>query len=211
MATRNSVPISRQLRERDSSEISEDGVLLLEGASPEGKNARARAAAQARRAKAAPQVKTRSLDYRDDYRAADEKEVEYSSLQPPPLSFLRPCAPWRAPRMYMFKYDTVHSSWKYSELKVRDFETLLFGEKEVVVFGSMNPEEIPWGVRLVLNMLLNQLGGAKKVVISALSKDVSMFVDGINEHEYMAAIDIVSNASCTMNSIDPLAKVLLRV
>ena len=46
---------------------------------------------------------------------------------------------------YMFKYDFVHGQWKHFELKVKDSKTLLLGEKEVVVFGTRNPEEIPWG------------------------------------------------------------------
>ena len=36
----------------------------------------------------------------------------------------------------MFKYDSVHDSWKHHELKVKDEKTLLFGEKPVAVFGS---------------------------------------------------------------------------
>jgi glyceraldehyde 3-phosphate dehydrogenase len=35
----------------------------------------------------------------------------------------------------MFKYDTVHGQWKHHEVKVKDAKTLLFGEKEVAVFG----------------------------------------------------------------------------
>ncbi|THU46164.1 hypothetical protein C4D60_Mb09t02070 [Musa balbisiana] len=46
---------------------------------------------------------------------------------------------------YMFKYDTVHGQWKHHDVKVKDSKTLLFGEKEVTVFGLRNPEEIPWG------------------------------------------------------------------
>ncbi|RWW75892.1 hypothetical protein BHE74_00016079 [Ensete ventricosum] len=46
---------------------------------------------------------------------------------------------------YMFKYDTVHGQWKHHDVKVKDSKTLLFGEKEVTVFGVRNPEEIPWG------------------------------------------------------------------
>ncbi|GAU18532.1 hypothetical protein TSUD_325210 [Trifolium subterraneum] len=46
---------------------------------------------------------------------------------------------------YMFKYDTVHGQWKHFDLKVKDSKTLLFGEKTVAVFGTRNPEEIPWG------------------------------------------------------------------
>lgn len=36
---------------------------------------------------------------------------------------------------YMFKYDSVHGQWKHHELKLKDSKTLLFGEKEVTVFG----------------------------------------------------------------------------
>jgi glyceraldehyde 3-phosphate dehydrogenase len=35
----------------------------------------------------------------------------------------------------MFKYDTVHGQWKHHEVTVKDSKTLLFGEKEVTVFG----------------------------------------------------------------------------
>jgi glyceraldehyde 3-phosphate dehydrogenase len=55
--------------------------------------------------------------------------------------------------------------------------------------------------------MINVQGGAKKVVISAPSKDAPMFVVGVNEHEYTADIPIVSNASCTTNGLAPLAKV----
>uniref|UniRef100_A0A2V0UNM3 Glyceraldehyde-3-phosphate dehydrogenase n=1 Tax=Quercus robur TaxID=38942 RepID=A0A2V0UNM3_QUERO len=122
---------------------------------------------------------------------------------------------------YMFKYDTVHGQWKHHELKVKDEKTLLFGEKPVTVFGIRNPEEIPWG-QVGADFVVESTGvftdkekaaahlkgGAKKVVISAPSKDAPMFVVGVNEKEYKPALDIVSNASCTTNCLAPLAKVI---
>ncbi|KVI02537.1 Glyceraldehyde 3-phosphate dehydrogenase, catalytic domain-containing protein [Cynara cardunculus var. scolymus] len=47
--------------------------------------------------------------------------------------------------IYMFKYDSVHGQWKKHDIKVKDSNTLLFGDKPVRVFGMKNPEEIPWG------------------------------------------------------------------
>nr|APO15839.1 glyceraldehyde 3-phosphate dehydrogenase [Sesuvium portulacastrum] len=122
---------------------------------------------------------------------------------------------------YMFKYDSVHGQWKHHDLKVKDEKTLLFGEKPVTVFGVRNPEEIPWGqtgADFVVESTgvftdkdkaaAHLKGGAKKVVISAPSKDAPMFVVGVNEHEYKPELNIVSNASCTTNCLAPLAKVI---
>ncbi|KAH1080674.1 hypothetical protein J1N35_020435 [Gossypium stocksii] len=120
---------------------------------------------------------------------------------------------------YMFKYDSVHGQWKHHELKAKDSKTLLFGERPVTVFGIRNPEEIPWGetgADYVVESTgvftdkdkaaAHLKGGAKKVVISAPSKDAPMFVVGVNEKEYKSDLNIVSNASCTTNCLAPLAK-----
>ncbi|GMP82496.1 hypothetical protein CsSME_00036771 [Camellia sinensis var. sinensis] len=122
---------------------------------------------------------------------------------------------------YMFKYDSVHGHWKHSDVKVKDSKTLLFAEKPVTVFGIRNPEEIPWretGAEFVVESTgvftdkekaaAHLKGGAKKVIISAPSKDAPMFVVGVNEKEYKPDLDIVSNASCTTNCLAPLAKVI---
>ncbi|KAF3956494.1 hypothetical protein ACB098_01G253900 [Castanea mollissima] len=122
---------------------------------------------------------------------------------------------------YMFKYDTVHGQWKHHELKVKDSKTLLFGDMPVATFGIRNPEEIPWG-EAGAEFVVESTGvftdkekaaahlkaGAKKVIISAPSKDAPMFVVGVNENNYTPELDIVSNASCTTNCLAPLAKVI---
>ncbi|KAM4124703.1 hypothetical protein ACJW30_01G253900 [Castanea mollissima] len=121
----------------------------------------------------------------------------------------------------MFKYDTVHGQWKHHELKVKDSKTLLFGDMPVATFGIRNPEEIPWG-EAGAEFVVESTGvftdkekaaahlkaGAKKVIISAPSKDAPMFVVGVNENNYTPELDIVSNASCTTNCLAPLAKVI---
>ncbi|KAK4538978.1 hypothetical protein RGQ29_032087 [Quercus rubra] len=121
---------------------------------------------------------------------------------------------------YMFKYDTVHGQWKHHDIKVKDSKTLLFGEKAVT--RLWNPEEIPWGEHgadIVVESTgvftdkekaaAHLKGGAKKVIISAPSKDAPMFVVGVNEHEYKPELNIISNASCTTNCLAPLAKGLM--
>ncbi|KAI3666012.1 hypothetical protein L6452_44650 [Arctium lappa] len=123
--------------------------------------------------------------------------------------------------IYMFKYDSVHGQWKKHDIKVKDSNTLLFGDKPVRVFGMKNPEEIPWGeagAEFVVESTgvftdkdkaaAHLKGGAKKVVISAPSANAPMFVMGVNEKEYKSDITIVSNASCTTNCLAPLAKVI---
>ncbi|EFJ22884.1 hypothetical protein SELMODRAFT_175430 [Selaginella moellendorffii] len=122
---------------------------------------------------------------------------------------------------YMFKYDSVHGKWKREDVEVKDSETLSFGGKPVKAFACKDPADIPWG-KLGADFVVESTGvftekekasahlkgGAKKVVISAPSKDAPMFVVGVNESEYKDDMDIVSNASCTTNCLAPLAKVI---
>lgn len=121
---------------------------------------------------------------------------------------------------YMFKYDTVHGRYP-GKVEGTDEELIVNGH-HIKSFSSMKPEEIPWGsvgADIVVESTgvftdiegasKHLKGGAKKVVISAPSKDAKMFVMGVNENDYDPQKDtIVSNASCTTNCLAPVAKVL---
>jgi glyceraldehyde 3-phosphate dehydrogenase len=120
---------------------------------------------------------------------------------------------------YMVKYDTVHGKFE-GEVSHRD-NTLIVNGKEIKVFNEMEPKNIPWG-ELGVEYVLECSGafttiekanahieaGAKKVIISAPSKDAPMFVMGVNNESYDPSMNIISNASCTTNCLAPLAKVI---
>ena len=120
---------------------------------------------------------------------------------------------------YMVKYDSMHGRFK-GEIKAEEGKLIVNG-KSLNVYNEMDPNNIPWGENGVEYVLecsgvftttekaqahLN--AGAKKVVISAPSKDAPMFVMGVNEDKYDPSMNIVSNASCTTNCLAPLAKVI---
>jgi len=120
---------------------------------------------------------------------------------------------------YMVKYDTVHGKFD-GEVSGKD-GVLVVNGKEIKVYNEMDPKNIPWG-ELGVEYVLECSGvfttlekaqahidaGAKKVIISAPSKDAPMFVMGVNNDKYTSDMNIVSNASCTTNCLAPLAKVI---
>lgn len=121
---------------------------------------------------------------------------------------------------YMFKYDSVHGRWP-GDVEV-DGDSITIDGKRISSFQCREPETIPWG-SMGVDFVVESTGvftttdkaeahlkaGAKKVVISAPSKDAPMFVMGVNEGEYdPTSMDVVSNASCTTNCLAPLAKVV---
>ena len=120
---------------------------------------------------------------------------------------------------YMTKYDTVHGRFE-GEVYAKDGNLVVNG-KEIKVYNEMDPHNIPWG-ELGVEYVLECSGvfttmekaqahidaGAKKVIISAPSKDAPMFVMGVNNETYDPSMKIVSNASCTTNCLAPLAKVI---
>ena len=120
---------------------------------------------------------------------------------------------------YMVKYDTVHGKFK-GEVSAKDGKLIVNG-KEIKVYNEMDPKNIPWGKDGV-DYVLECSGvfttmekaqahldaGAKKVIISAPSKDAPMFVMGVNNDKYTNDMNIISNASCTTNCLAPLAKII---
>ncbi len=120
---------------------------------------------------------------------------------------------------YMLKYDTVHGRFN-GQVSGKD-NILTVNGKEIKVFNEMDPHNIPWG-ELGVEYVIECSGafttlekaqahidaGAKKVVISAPSKDAPMFVMGVNHEKYDSSMNIISNASCTTNCLAPLAKVI---
>ncbi|MFA5449875.1 MAG: type I glyceraldehyde-3-phosphate dehydrogenase, partial [Clostridia bacterium] len=121
--------------------------------------------------------------------------------------------------VYMLKYDTVHGQFKGTV--TTDNGKLIVNGKPVVVYAEKDPAAIDWkasGAEYIAeatgvfttNDTANAhfKGGAKKVVITAPSKDAPMFVMGVNQDKYTSDMTIISNASCTTNCLAPLAKVI---
>lgn len=119
---------------------------------------------------------------------------------------------------YQFKYDSVHGTYP-GEVKAEDGYLVIDGTK-IKMFAERNPADIKWGdvgadvvcestgiFTTIEKAQAHLAGGAKKVIISAPSKDAPMFVMGVN-HETYSGQTIFSNASCTTNCLAPLAKVL---
>lgn len=123
---------------------------------------------------------------------------------------------------YLLNYDSVHgnSNFDVSVTSNNDKKYLVVNSKNVRLFSERNPENIKWSdedVEFVVESTgvfrkkeqaeKHLVGGAKKVIISAPSTDVPMFVMGVNNESYNDE-NIVSNASCTTNCLAPLSKVL---
>ena len=120
---------------------------------------------------------------------------------------------------YMLKYDSTHGRFK-GEVAIEGNQLVVNG-KGIRVTAERDPTNLAWdevGADVVVEstglFLTDETArkhitaGAKKVVLSAPSKDATpMFVMGVNHDSYQGQ-DIVSNASCTTNCLAPLAKVV---
>lgn len=120
---------------------------------------------------------------------------------------------------YLAKYDTVMGRLDIDLVG----ETLVYGDTEIPTFSEKDPASLPWD-ELGVDVAFEATGifrtredaaqhieaGAKKVIISAPPKGeepVTTIVYGVNHEEYNGE-DVLSNASCTTNSVAPVAKVL---
>lgn len=119
---------------------------------------------------------------------------------------------------YQYKYDSVHGISNH-DIKFED-GNLLLNNKKIYRLASRDPKDLNWK-KFDVDYVIESTGkfttidlakvhienGAKRVLISAPSKDAPMFVMGVNNDKYNAE-PIISNASCTTNGLAPLAKVL---
>ena len=120
---------------------------------------------------------------------------------------------------YMLKYDSVHGAFKH-DIKVEG-NTMTVDGKAIRLTAEKDPTQLKWnevGAEIVVESTglfledakarMHIQAGAKKVIMSAPSKDSTpMFVYGVNHTTY-AGQDIISNASCTTNCLAPISKVL---
>ncbi len=120
---------------------------------------------------------------------------------------------------YMLKYDSVHGKFE-ADIAVEGNYLVVNGNK-IRLTAEKSPADLKWnevnadvvvestGLFLTEELAKQHIAaGAKKVIMSAPSKDATpMFVYGVNDKTY-AGQQIISNASCTTNCLAPIAKVL---
>ncbi|GAA6040986.1 hypothetical protein JCM8097_000525 [Rhodosporidiobolus ruineniae] len=120
-------------------------------------------------------------------------------------------------------FDSTHGPLRHSaDLSASDSgDALYFRGRRITLSSTRDPSQLNWaeygaeyvvestGKMLTVESASQHLqSGAKKVVISAPSKDAKTIVVGVNRKEYSPEMNVVSNASCTTNCLAPLAKVL---
>lgn len=121
---------------------------------------------------------------------------------------------------YMLQYDSTHKEFK-GTIKVEGPNCIVVNGKKVRVTAEKEPANLKWG-EVGADYIVESTGlftetekakghlaaGAKKVIVSAPSKDAPMFVMGVNHTTYKKEMDVISNASCTTNCLAPVTKVL---
>ena len=121
---------------------------------------------------------------------------------------------------YMLRYDSTHG--KFDGKVTVEGNNLIVNGNKIRVTNEKDPSNLNWSeinaeyIIESTGLFLNKesakghlSSGAKKVIISAPSKDETpMFVMGVNHLSYTSDMNFVSNASCTTNCLAPMAKVL---
>ena len=120
---------------------------------------------------------------------------------------------------YMLKYDSIHGKFDHDVSAGKD--SLIVDGKTIPTYSDLNADKIPWqswgvdylidatGVFPTMDQASAHLkAGAKKVILTYPTKDIPMFVMGVNQDKYDSSMNIVSNASCTTNCLAPLAKIM---
>ncbi|WP_339698064.1 type I glyceraldehyde-3-phosphate dehydrogenase [uncultured Marixanthomonas sp.] len=120
---------------------------------------------------------------------------------------------------YLLEFDSVHGRFP-GTISVEN-NNLVINRKKIRVTAEKNPENLKWNevnAEIVIDCTgvfkekdkaeAHLKAGAKKVVVSAPSKSVPMFVMGVNHTDIKPEDTIVSNASCTTNCLAPMAKLI---
>ncbi|MBQ3031243.1 MAG: type I glyceraldehyde-3-phosphate dehydrogenase [Anaerotignum sp.] len=123
--------------------------------------------------------------------------------------------------VYQLKYDSIFGRFT-GDIEIGENCIIVDGQK-IRVFSESDASLINWaecGAEYIVESTgafatmekaaLHKIGGAKKVILTAPSKDEVMptFVMGVNHETYTKDMDIVSNASCTTNCLAPLVKIV---
>ena len=122
---------------------------------------------------------------------------------------------------HLFKYDSVHGGFKGEIQKTEN--GLSINGQDILFFQEKSPEKLPWE-KLGIDVVIESTGlfrdretagkhldaGAKKVIISAPAQDdrIKSVVLGVNESTLDGKEKIISNASCTTNSLAPMIKII---
>lgn len=120
---------------------------------------------------------------------------------------------------HLLKYDSVMRTWPH-EVSF-DEHNLIVDRQIIPIVAETEPTKLPWK-KFKVDVVIESTGrfadkekasahlvaGAKKVVISAPAKDVPTFLMGVNHKNAKASDAVVNNASCTTNSIAPVAQIM---
>ncbi|MFC1787644.1 type I glyceraldehyde-3-phosphate dehydrogenase [Patescibacteria group bacterium] len=119
----------------------------------------------------------------------------------------------------LLKHDSVFGGWKQKISSGKNY--LMINNQKIPVVAQKDPSKLPWS-KYKVDVVIEATGrftnlkdaqahlkaGAKRVVISAPAKEVPTYLMGVNHKERQVAETVVDNASCTTNSIAPVAKIV---